>query len=174
MKYMIISDIHGSSKYLKMALDIFDEIKANKLIILGDYLYHGPRNALPEGYDTMECVNLLNSIKDKIIAIRGNCDADIDEELLDFKMENNRIFEINNKKYLFTHGHKINETTDTDIDCDYVVIGHFHIQKMYLKNGKIFYSPGSISMPRNNSYHGYAIINENGYQNYDLLTKKPI
>ena len=149
MKYMIISDIHGSYYYLKKAFEIFNEDKFDKMIILGDYLYHGPRNPFPEEYNPIKCVELMNQYKDKIIGIRGNCDADIDEELLEFDMQDNLVIENNGVKYLFTHGHKINENMPTNIECDGIVHGHFHIQKMYLKNGKFLISPGSISLPKN-------------------------
>ena len=83
---MFISDIHGSFKYIKKALDIFELEKAEKLVILGDILYHGPRNDLPDGYDPKKVISLLNGFKHKIIAVRGNCDAEVDQMVLEFPM----------------------------------------------------------------------------------------
>ena len=86
MKWMIISDIHGSYDDLKKVMEIYEEEKMEKLIILGDILYHGPRNPLPEGYQPQKVINLLNQYKDKIMAVRGNCDAEVDQMVLEFPM----------------------------------------------------------------------------------------
>ena len=84
MKFMFISDIHGSLLDLQQAIKVFESEKADKLIILGDYLNHGPRNPLPEGYDTKQSASLLNEYKKKIIGIRGNCDSEVDQMMLEF------------------------------------------------------------------------------------------
>ena len=89
MKLMIISDIHGSYNDLEKVMHYFDEEQPDRLIILGDILYHGPRNDLPEGYAPKKCIPLLNKYKDKILAVRGNCDAEVDQMVLDFPMRSN-------------------------------------------------------------------------------------
>ena len=102
MKYLIISDIHGSSKYLKLVLDKVKNF--DNLIILGDILYHGPRNNLPDEYNPKEVIKILNSISDKIIAVRGNCDAKVDLMVLDFEIEDHLFIKLNDKKFFLTHG----------------------------------------------------------------------
>lgn len=87
MKYLIISDIHGSAKYLKLALQAYDDLKCDKIIILGDILYHGPRNDLPEEYAPKECIALLNPLSSNIEAVCGNCDAEVDQMVLSFKID---------------------------------------------------------------------------------------
>ena len=102
MKYLIISDIHGSSEYLEM---VFSKVKDyDKLIILGDILYHGPRNNLPNGYNPKKVIEILNNIKDKVIAVRGNCDAKIDLDVLEFEISDHKWIQLNENKILLTHG----------------------------------------------------------------------
>lgn len=174
MKYMVISDIHGSYYYLEKAINKFEELKCDKLITLGDYLYHGPRNPLPEGYDTLKCVELLKKYKDKIIAIRGNCDAQIDEELLEIKMYDYFELKDKNKVFFLTHGHIYDEFDLPNTKFDYLLMGHYHIQKNYKKDNVIFLSPGSISLPKSNSVHGYMIIENGKYSIHDLLTDEQV
>ena len=111
MKLMIASDLHGSSVWTKKLIDKFNEENCDNLLLLGDLLYHGPRNALPNEYDTMETAKLLNSIKDKIIAVRGNCDSEVDEMVLEFDIkERNMMLYIDGVQFFATHGHIYNET----------------------------------------------------------------
>ena len=86
MKYLVVSDIHGSSESCNNFIDKFNQFKADKIIILGDILYHGPRNDLPDFYNPKKVISMLNPLADKIIAVRGNCDAEVDQMVLDFKI----------------------------------------------------------------------------------------
>ena len=95
MKLLIISDIHGSSYYANKILEINDKEKPDKIILLGDLYYHGPRNKLTKDYAPMEVANILNSLKDKILAVKGNCDAEVDQMISEFKLENNLELKIN-------------------------------------------------------------------------------
>ena len=110
MKWMIISDIHGSLDDLKKVIDIFGEEKMDRMILLGDLLYHGPRNPLPKGYQPKEVAILLNQYKDKIIAVRGNCDAEVDQMVLDFPMraDYSELY-IDGHHFFMTHGHLYDE-----------------------------------------------------------------
>ncbi len=172
---MIISDIHGSSYYLKLALDIFDHDKFDKLICLGDYLYHGPRNPLPKDYDCQKCLELLNKYQDKLIKIRGNCDSLIDEELLGNNFHDVYLLTTKSKNYFLTHGHLYNEDTDNhNIQTDYLVMGHFHVQKDFTRKKIHYLSPGSISLPKSSSKHGYMIIEDDGYEIRDLISNEII
>ena len=137
MKYLIISDIHGSSSALKKALDYYKPLNCDKIIILGDILYHGPRNPLPEGYNPKKTFELLNEWKDKIIAIRGNCDAEVDQWVLDFPMMSDYsvIYEDGREIYL-THGHHANPQNIPPLDSNAIFLyGHTHIFELYEKDG---------------------------------------
>ena len=106
MKCMIVSDIHGSYEDFKRIVEIFEEEHMEQFILLGDLLYHGPRNPLPEGYNPKETAVLLNHYKDKIIAVRGNCDAEVDQMVLDFPMraDYTQLY-IDGHRFFVTHGH---------------------------------------------------------------------
>jgi len=161
MKLLIISDIHGSGYYAKKIKEIYDIEKPDKLVLLGDLYYHGPRNDLTQEYSPMIVADVLNSLKDKIIAVRGNCDAEVDEMISDFRIQEEAEMNINNKKVLFTHGHVHNIDSIPDKTIDIMFYGHFHTGFIKEENGKIFANPGSISLPKNNTEHSYLIFNEN-------------
>lgn len=154
MKYLIASDIHGSAYYCKELLKAFEEEKADKLILLGDILYHGPRNDLPKDYNPKEVIDLLNNMKEKILCVRGNCDTEVDQMVLNFPIlaDYGVLCEKGHIIYL-THGHKqIPALSENDI----VIQGHTHIPTY--ENPL---NPGSVSIPKENSHQGYMTL-ENG------------
>ena len=161
MKLLIISDIHGSGYYAKKIKEIYELERPDKLVLLGDLYYHGPRNDLTQEYAPMEVAEILNSLKDNIIAVRGNCDAEVDEMISDFRIQEEVEMVVNNKKVLFTHGHVHNIDSIPDRTIDIMFYGHFHTGFIKEEYGKIFANPGSISLPRNNTKHSYIIFNEN-------------
>jgi len=108
MKYLVISDIHGSSYYANKINEIYKKESPDKIILLGDLYYHGPRNPLTKEYNPMEVSKIFNSLKDKILCIKGNCDAEVDEMISEFKFNESITLEINRLKFFFTHGHKYN------------------------------------------------------------------
>lgn len=173
MKYLIISDIHGSSKYLKLVLEQVKDY--DKIIILGDILYHGPRNKLPEGHNPMEIIEILNNLKDKIIAIKGNCEAKIDLELLDFEIAEKLWMNIDEKNIFLTHGDEYNKDRIPCKRRKYTIIhGHTHINQVIEVNNKVkVFNVGSLSLPKDNHY-SYAIIENEILTSYDLLTKDKI
>ena len=122
MKIIVISDIHGSLYYIRKIKDIIDRSNVDKIILLGDLYYHGPRNPLTEEYNPQEVANVLNNYKDKILCIRGNCDAQVDEMISDFRFSDNIRLEINKKRFFFTHGHKYNENNLPE-NIDVIVYG---------------------------------------------------
>ena len=172
MKYFVISDIHGSSFYLKKVLDEYRKDKYDKLIILGDILYHGPRNDLPYGYAPKECIALLNPLKDEIIAVRGNCEAEVDQMVLDFPcMDTYKIIEINGRKVYLTHGHvyNIDKLPEDFKQGDIILHGHTHVPTwINFGNNNLCLNPGSITIPKENSKHSYMIIDGSKFSWYEI------
>ena len=160
MKYLVVSDIHGSSYYARKIEEIINREKPDKIILLGDLYYHGPRNPLTEEYAPKDVADILNSHKDKILAVRGNCDAEVDQMISEFKLEENLRLEIGGKKFFFTHGHKFNIDIWPKEDFDVLVYGHFHTGFIKEFEGKLFVNAGSISLPKNGTKNSYLIIDE--------------
>lgn len=165
MKYLVISDIHGSSFFAKKINEIYNKENPDKIILLGDLYYHGPRNSLTEEYNPMEVANVLNSYKDIILCTRGNCDAEVDEMISEFKFEEYIEININGIDFFFSHGHKYNMDNVPPVG-KVVVYGHFHTGFITEEYGTIFVNPGSISLPKNNTPNSYLIIDEE-----DLILK---
>ncbi len=161
MKLIVISDIHGSNFYMNKMKDRINEENPEKIILLGDLYYHGPRNPLTQEYAPKEVAKTLNSLKDKIIAVKGNCDAEVDQMISEFKIQENYVtLELNGKTFIFTHGHKYNIDNYPDENFDILVYGHFHTGFIKEKDGKIFVNSGSISLPKENTKNSYLIIDD--------------
>jgi hypothetical protein len=160
MKFFILSDIHGSKKYLDLALEKYQEEKCDYLVLLGDLLYHGPRNPLPEGYDPAAVAEALNPYKEKIIAVRGNCDSEVDQMVLDFPMMGDfQMLFHEDKKIFVTHGHLYNRSNMPKLSKgDVFIHGHFHLPMTERLEGVFYLNPGSISLPKNNAVNSYGII----------------
>ena len=157
MKYLIASDIHGSAYYCEKVLEAFEKEKADKLLLLGDILYHGPRNDLPREYAPKKVIEMLNSVKEKILCVRGNCDTEVDQMVLDFPvLAEYCLISYNNTMIFATHGHKFNTANLPPLsDGDILLHGHTHVPKCE-KSGNITYiNPGSVSIPKEESHHGY-------------------
>lgn len=150
MKWMIISDIHGSYHDLKRVLEIYEEENMDKLLILGDILYHGPRNDLPEGYAPKKVIPLLNQYKNQIIAVRGNCDAEVDQMVLEFPITSDyHELYIDGHHFFMTHGHLYNEDQLPKLsNNDILMYGHFHKPIAKKKDNLIIFNPSSISLPK--------------------------
>ena len=164
MRLFIASDIHGSAKWCRRMLEAFKNSKAEKLILLGDILYHGPRNDLPEEYAPKEVIALLNPLKDKILAIRGNCDTEVDQMVLDFPIMAEYAWIYDSKVRIFaTHGHKFSPDTPPPlVKGDVLLYGHTHIPEYKDHSSFIAINPGSVSIPKNGSAHS-AVIYEDGF-----------
>lgn len=158
MRYFIISDIHGSSLYLKKALALFKEGNYDYLIILGDILYHGPRNTIPEGYNPQEVVSLLNPLAKQIIACRGNCEAEVDQMLLSFPCLSDYNLIVDGKVSLFaTHGHLYTSNNfPISPGTSVFLSGHTHLWVLEQKDGVVICNPGSITLPKENRPHTYS------------------
>lgn len=163
MKYVIASDIHGSAHYLKKLLACYDKEGADRLLLLGDILYHGPRNDLPEGYAPKEVISLLNERKSSIFCVRGNCDTEVDQMVLEFPiLADYAIIEAGDKLVYATHGHKFNENSLPPLqNGDILLHGHTHIPVCREHDTYVYINPGSVSIPKENSHHGYMTL-ENG------------
>lgn len=157
MKLMIISDIHGSLLFLERALVKYRAGGYDKLVILGDILYHGPRNPLPEGHGPSEVASLLNEMKDEIIAVRGNCDAEVDQMVLDFPMRGDYYqMNIDGQELFFSHGHLFENKVPEFLGQGTIYIqGHTHIPMDEMVNGVRHVNPGSIALPKGGSGYSY-------------------
>ena len=163
MKLMIASDIHGSAYYCKKLIERYGAENADKLLLLGDILYHGPRNDLPEEYAPKEVIAILNQMKDEILCVRGNCDTEVDQMVLDFPcMVDYALLNIDGRTVYATHGHKYNDENLPPLaKGDILLFGHTHVPKCEIHENYISMNPGSVSIPKENSHHGYMIL-ENG------------
>jgi putative phosphoesterase len=154
MRIAFLSDIHGVPSTLEAALQKADALGYDKLVLLGDLLYHGPRNGVPSFYDPIKVVELLNARADSIVAVRGNCDAEVDQMMVEFPiMEDYKILDAGNKKFFLTHGHLWNEYKIPPIGiADVLAHGHTHIPELKtLKCGLQIFNPGSVSLPKGGS-----------------------
>ena len=161
MKVLVISDIHGSSYYARKIEEIVEKENPEKIVLLGDLYYHGPRNELSQEYAPMEVAKILNSLKDKLMVVKGNCDAEVDEMISEFKFEDHILTNINGKNIYFTHGHKYNIENIPYEDFDILIYGHIHQGFIQEKEGYLFANPGSISLPKGGTEHSYLILEEN-------------
>lgn len=159
---MIASDLHGSAFYTEQLIAAFQREEADRLLLLGDLLYHGPRNDLPRDYNPKRVVGMLNKICDRIVAVRGNCEAQVDQAVLQFPVLADYCLLSGRQHLIFaTHGHVYN------MDClppmqpgDILLHGHTHIPVLEETEVCIYMNPGSVSIPKNNSHHGYMLWQE--------------
>lgn len=168
MKYLVFSDIHGSLDSCQFIINKYNELKPDKIILLGDILYHGPRNDLPVNYNPKEVIKMLNSIANKIICVKGNCDAEVDQMVLNFKIHNIKTLSINNKKILLTHGHHINYNNPINGNSiDIVMHGHTHINQINQLDSTTYINLGSITIPKD-GIKSYAIIENNNIYIFNI------
>lgn len=170
MDFFVISDIHGSSSALKKALELYKKGDYKNLIICGDILYHGARNPLPEGYDPKGVISQLNNIKSEIIAIRGNCESEVDSTVLEFPITGDYSYILTPFRDIFlTHGHIYNQEELPPIkDGSIFLSGHTHVP-MAEKIGELFFlNPGSISLPKGGFKPSFGVLSGEGWEVRDL------
>ena len=168
---MFISDIHGIKTNLEKIRQKFLEFNCNKLVVLGDLYYIGPRNKMKDGYDIQYVKEFLESFKDKLICIRGNCDSEVDIMVSDFPIINElSMISIDEYDIYLTHGHIYNEN-NWNIENSILIYGHFHIPFIKEKDNKLFINPGSISLPKDNNNPTYLIYDNNKFTIYDINDK---
>lgn len=160
MKLMIASDLHGSAYYTEKLLQAMEQEQPDKLLLLGDLLYHGPRNDLPGGYDPKAVIAMLNGVREKLLCVRGNCEAEVDQMVLDFPVlsEFGVVFADGITFYML-HGHK---NMDLPFQKGSVILsGHTHVPVLEERDGMIYANPGSVSIPKEGSVRGYLVY-DNG------------
>ena len=172
MKWFIASDIHGSAYYLEQLLEAYKREGADKILLFGDILYHGPRNDLPKGYAPKQVIAKLNELENEILCVRGNCEAEVDQMVLNFPvMAEYAVFYIGDTMYFATHGHKFNKDNPPCLkEGDVLLHGHTHVVADELCKAKgpkgeytyRYINPGSVSIPKENTGHGYVILTEAG------------
>lgn len=157
MKFMIASDIHGSAYYCEKTLEAYRAEKAERLLLLGDLLYHGPRNDLPRDYAPKRVIELLNACKNEILCVRGNCEAEVDQMVLEFPVLAEYAFVALEKGAIFmAHGHNFNESKLPPLHKgDILLNGHTHVPNCTEHENFVYMNPGSTSIPKENSPHGY-------------------
>ncbi len=170
MKWMIASDIHGSAYYCRKLLERMEAEKADRLLLLGDILYHGPRNDLPEEYAPKKVIAMLNPLKEKICCVRGNCDAEVDQMVLDFSILDESLeLTFDGMPVLAVHGHHLEEQCAEGIRDGMIVLsGHTHVPCVREENGVAFLNPGSVSIPKDGSVHGYIIYDNKEFHFMDM------
>ncbi len=162
MKWMIASDIHGSALYCRMLLDRYAAEGASRLLLLGDLLYHGPRNDLPDGYAPKEVIPLLSDVRADVVAVRGNCDAEVDQMVLPFPiMADYALLDMGGHTVFATHGHVYNADRLPPFATGTVLLhGHTHVPACEKRDGFVYMNPGSVSIPKEGSERGYMTFEE--------------
>ena len=170
MRYMIISDIHGSESALKKVLEYYDRLHYDGMIILGDILYHGPRNPLPEGHNPKGVIKLLNDRASDIIAVRGNCEAEVDQMVLNFPcMSDYVLISDNGMRILATHGHIYDSGhLPNGFSKGILLFGHTHLWELRTEENLIVCNPGSIALPKENRPPTFAVYSGNSIAVYTL------
>ena len=160
MKIMIASDIHGSARYCRELIGAYEREGAHRLLLLGDILYHGPRNPLPDEYDPREVADMLNEMRDRIICVRGNCDSEVDGMVLDFPITAESVILFAGDTLVYaTHGHHCGENNPPPHrQGDIILTGHTHVPKCVDHGDYIYLNPGSISIPKEDSPRGYIMM----------------
>jgi len=169
MKIAFFSDIHGVPSALENALAAADALGYDKLVLLGDLLYHGPRNGVPDFYDPVKVARILNGMKDRILAVRGNCDAEVDQMMFEFPiMSDYAMLEADGKKFFLTHGHLWNEYDPPPVGTGEILVhGHTHVPELKtLDSGLVIFNPGSVSLPKGGSSRSFGYFNGSELKHY--------
>lgn len=184
MKWLIASDIHGSAFYCEKLLEAYRREGADRMLLLGDILYHGPRNALPKDYAPGKVIELLNERRNDILCVRGNCDTEVDQMVLQFPiLADYAILTAERRLIYATHGHIYhNDHLPPLYSGDILLHGHTHIPACDVYETHIYLNPGSVSIPKESSPHSYMTFNGTtfvwktldgkGYREYSLTGQK--
>lgn len=182
MKYLIASDLHGSAPHIQALADAFHAQGADYMLLLGDLLYHGPRNDLPERYGPKQAIAILNGLSDRLICVRGNCDAEVDQQVLSFPIMADYSWLVEGGRRLFlTHGHLYSPDEPPALSPGEVMLsGHTHVPTWREREGRWYLNPGSVSIPKNGSPCSYMTLEDGvftwyalGGEAYRRLTLRP-
>lgn len=170
LKILFASDIHGSAYYCRKLLDVYKERGAERLILLGDLLYHGPRNDLPREYEPKKVIELLNEQKEEICAVRGNCDAEVDQMVLNFPVMADYMLLLDAQVTFFaTHGHLYHEGNLPPLkNKDVLIYGHTHVFCAQEKENYFLLNPGSVSLPKGGNPPTYGFYEEGEFTIWDF------
>jgi len=171
MRILFLSDIHGVPSALTQALDAADVLGYDRIVTLGDLLYHGPRNGVPDFYDPEKVAAILNARKDKLLAVRGNCDAEVDQLMFEFPMmADYALLEADGRTFFLTHGHLWNERKPPPIGMgDVLVHGHTHVPELKTTPaGLVIFNPGSVSLPKGGSNRSFGYFDGTALRHYAI------
>ncbi len=162
MKLMIASDIHGSALYCEQLLNAYQNERPDRFLLLGDLLYHGPRNDLPNGYAPKKVIEMLNNIAADLLCVRGNCEAEVDQMVLTFPvLADYAWLDVNGLRIFATHGHLYGEDNPPPLKKgDFLLCGHTHVPACRKHENFTYLNPGSVSIPKENSPRGYMILQD--------------
>ena len=162
MKILIASDIHGSAYYCRKLVEAYNHEDADRLLLLGDLLYHGPRNDLPAEYDPKAVIEMLNGLADDILCVRGNCEAEVDQMVLKFPVMAEYAILCAGKRMIFaTHGHVFNNSNLPPLHKgDILLHGHTHVSVCEEHETYTYCNPGSVSIPKDGTPHGYMLLDK--------------
>lgn len=162
-KLLIASDIHGSAYYCRLLMERIQEEAPDRILLLGDLLYHGPRNDLPRDYAPKEVISMLNGLRDRLLCVRGNCDTEVDQMVLDFPiLAEYSLLLLGDTTVFATHGHHANEGSPLPHRSgDVLLCGHTHVPAWNEHEDFVYLNPGSVSIPKSSSLHSYMMW-ENG------------
>ncbi|MEA4899535.1 MAG: phosphodiesterase [Christensenellaceae bacterium] len=165
MRLMIASDLHGSDTHSAKLIGAFEREAPERLILLGDLLYHGPRNDLPEGYDPRKVFERLNLLAGRLLAVRGNCDSEVDQMVLDFPiMADYALVYHAGREIFLTHGHLLGPDNPPQLrPGDALISGHTHVPTWDERVGIWYLNPGSVSLPKQDTPHGYMVLDDAGF-----------
>lgn len=171
MKLLICSDIHGDATVAEKILLEYKNHKCDKLVILGDILYHGPRNDLPKGYAPKRVISLLNEYAEDILAVRGNCDTEVDQMVLSFPiLADYALIHVDGLTMYLTHGHKFNKDNPPPTAKNCILLhGHTHVPcAEKTADGFTVINPGSPSIPKDGSSPTYLIYECRKFKLFNL------
>ena len=158
MRILIASDIHGRLQAAKRLEDIVADLKPDRVILLGDYLYNGPRNGVPNDYDPMAVVGILNRFASLVIGVRGNCDSRIDQSLLRFDLRDSKVVHLNGFRCDLIHGDLLTSDLLEVERGDVLMYGHTHVPMLKKSDGVIYVNPGSVAFPKPGNKASYGLM----------------
>lgn len=156
MRILIASDIHGRLLAAKRLEQIVADLKPDRILLLGDYLYNGPRNGVPADYDPMAVATILNRFASQVVGVRGNCDSRVDQSLLRFSMEDSKVIYLNGFRCDLIHGDLLTSDLLEVERGDILMYGHTHVPMLKRSEGVVYVNPGSISFPKPGQKASYA------------------